>query len=300
MLPDFTGVVNDPDEFGAAVASALGALAPRALAIGKSAKHKRLLATLKQAIEHFGRTGGGTIDTLVDLLADLPDTLCEFSDSPKLGRELSDNLRSDLITDHVYSNDPVNPSVLLTPPAGYRARVSVINLSGLPDTNKRNNFIAQLQMALFAWIKKHPAGNKPLGAVLVMDEAQNFAPSERTTTCTESTLALAAQARKYGLGLVFATQAPKGLHSKIAGNASNQFLGRFQSPVHISAAKELAAAKSSDVSDIGRLQTGIYYAAVDGGSFAKIQTPLCLSYHPSSPPSEEEVIAIARASSIRR
>ena len=38
--------------------------------------------------------------------------------------------------------------------------------------------------------------------------------------------------------------------------------------------KELAAAKSSDVSDIGRLQTGIYYAAVDGGSFAKIQT-LC-------------------------
>lgn len=296
MLPDFTEVVDNPDEFGAAVASALGALAPRALAIGKSAKHKRMMATLKQTIEHFGRTGGGTIDTLVDLLADLPDTLCEFADSPKLGRELSDNLRSDLITDHVYSNEPVDPSVLLTPPPGYRARVSVINLSGLPDANKRNNFIGQLQMSLFAWIKKHPAGNKPLGAVLVMDEAQNFAPSEKTTTCTESTLALAAQARKYGLGLIFATQAPKGLHSKIAGNASNQFLGRFQSPVHISAAKELAAAKSSDVSDIGRLTTGVYYAAVDGGPFTKIRTPLCLSYHPPSPPSEEEVIAIARTS----
>ena len=87
--------------------------------------------------------------TLSWICSPISRTRCANSPTaPSSGGNSPDNLRSDLITDHVYSNDPVNPSVLLTPPAGYRARVSVINLSGLPDTNKRNNFIAQLQMAL--------------------------------------------------------------------------------------------------------------------------------------------------------
>ena len=54
------------------------------------------------------------------------------------------------------------------------------------------------------------------------------------TACTQSTLALASQARKYGLGLVFATQAPKGLHNRIPGNAATQFFGLLNSPVQIS------------------------------------------------------------------
>ncbi|MEU8108313.1 hypothetical protein AB0C18_31835 [Nonomuraea muscovyensis] len=66
----------------------------------------------------------------------------------------------------------------------------------------------QFQMALFAWIKKHPATDRPLGGLLVMDEPQTFAPSGAMTACTQSTLALAFQERRYGLGLVFATQAP--------------------------------------------------------------------------------------------
>lgn len=42
-------------------------------------------------------------------------------------------------------------------------------------------------MALFAWIRQHPAGNRSFLGLLVMDEAQ---------------------AHTYGLGLIFATQAP--------------------------------------------------------------------------------------------
>ena len=59
----------------------------------------------------------------------------------------------------------------------------------------------------------------------VMDEAQTLAPSGPMTPCTQSTLALVAQARKYGLGLILATQAPKALHNRIPGNAKTQFLG---------------------------------------------------------------------------
>jgi DNA helicase HerA-like ATPase len=80
---------------------------------------------------------------------------------------------------------------------------------GLTSEEQRQSFVNQLQMALFAWIRRHPAGDRPLGGLLVIDEAQTLAPSSGTTACTASTLALVAQARKYGLGLVFATQAPR-------------------------------------------------------------------------------------------
>jgi DNA helicase HerA-like ATPase len=151
-------------------------------------------------------------------------------------------------------------------------------------------------MALFAWIKRHPAGDRPLGGLLVMDEAQTIAPSGSLTASTYSTLALASQARKYGLGLVFATQAPRGIHNRISGNAATQFFGFLNSPPQIAAAKEMAAAKSSSVPDISRLGAGQFYAVAESLAFQKIRTPICLSYHPSSPLTVEEVIARARQS----
>ena len=149
-------------------------------------------------------------------------------------------------------------------------------------------------MALFAWIKQHPAGDRPLGGLYVMDEAQTLAPSGAMTACTGSTLALASQARKYGLGLVFATQSPRGIHNLIAGNASAQFFGFLNSPTHIEAAKEMAAAKGSRVLDISRLSAGEFYAGSEGRAFQKVAAPMCLSHHPASALSTEEVLLRAR------
>jgi DNA helicase HerA-like ATPase len=148
-------------------------------------------------------------------------------------------------------NDPLfggkgtalDPGVLLLPSDGYRARVSVISMIGLSSDEQRQSFVNQLQMALFAWIKRNPAGARPLRGLLVMDEAQTIAPARGFTACTRSTLALSSQARKYGLGLVFATQAPKGLHNQIPGNAVTQFYGLLSAPVQISSALEMARAK---------------------------------------------------------
>jgi DNA helicase HerA-like ATPase len=165
---------------------------------------------------------------------------------------------------------------------------------GLPDDAQRQGFVSQLQMALFAWFKRHPAGDRPLGGLLVMDEAQTIAPSGPTTASTESTLALASQARKYGLGLVFATQAPKGLHNRIPGNAATQFIGYLNSPSQITTAREIARAKGGDVEDISRLSSGQFYVAGEGERFRRINTALCLSYHPRSPLAVDEVIDRAR------
>jgi DNA helicase HerA-like ATPase len=155
-------------------------------------------------------------------------------------------------------------------------------------------------MALFAWIKRNPANDRPLGGLFVMDEAQTLAPSGAMTACTTSTLALVAQARKYGLGLVFATQAPKGIHNRIVGNAATQFFGFINSPTQVAAAKEMAAARNSTVLDISRLHAGEFYAVMEGTPFRKITAPMCLSHHPSSALTAEEVLARAAAAPSRK
>ncbi|WP_433687780.1 helicase HerA domain-containing protein [Micromonospora carbonacea] len=296
-LPDFTGVRDDPDEFGEAVEAAVAALAPRAMVTGRATRAHLGLAVLRKAVEHYGRRGGSRLKGLVDTLTDLPDGIIDLDDADKIGLSLAQNLTAAMVNDPLFGGEgtPMDPGVLLTPAPGRRARVSVVSLVGLPSDDVRQSFVNQLQMALFAWIKRNPAGDRPLLGLLVMDEAQTFAPSGAMTACTQSTLALAAQARKYGLGLVFATQAPKGLHNRIPGNAATQLYGLMNSPIQIEAAREMARAKGGDVPDISRLTVGEFYLAAEGAAPRKIRTPLSLTHHPRSPLTVEEVLGRARA-----
>ncbi|WP_423463349.1 helicase HerA domain-containing protein [Promicromonospora sp. MS192] len=295
-LPDFAAVADDPDEFRQAIDTAVAAIAPRVRADGGTVKAERSRAVLNEALQYFARAGGGGLSHFLDLLGDLPDGVAQLAQSQEMAADMAQTLCAAMINDPLFGGvgEPVDPGVLLTPAAGKRARISVISLVGLPTEEQRQSFVNQLQMALFAWIKRHPAGDRPLGGLLVVDEAQTIAPSGALTASTHSTLALASQARKYGLGLVFATQAPRGIHNRISGNAATQLFGFLNSPPQIAAAKEMAAAKSSAVPDISRLGSGQFYAVAEGLAFQKIRTPICLSHHPSSPLTVEEVIDRAR------
>lgn len=296
-LPDFASVATDPDELSAAVEAAVTSLAPRANLIGRTEKVHLRTAVLRRAVEHFGRRGGSDIRGLIGLLSDLPDGVSELADAAKIASGLAQTLTASMDNDPLFggSGVPADPGTLLTPSEGKRARISVISFIGLPGEEARQSFVNQLQMGLFAWIKRNPARDRPLLGLLVMDEAQTLAPSGAMTACTQSTLALASQARKYGLGLIFATQAPKGLHNRVPGNAATHVFGRITAPVQIEAAREMAKVKGGDVPDIGNLTTGDFYIALEGEAPYRVRTPMCLSYHPSSPLTDEEVMARARA-----
>lgn len=295
-LPDFASVIDDADEFSDAVESAVAALEPRALIAGNTAKAERSRAVLREALRFYGASPSTSLEGFIDLLGNLPVEVSALGGAQKLAAELAQNLRAATVNDPLFggTGTAADPGMLLTPSAGYRARVSVISMVGLTSDQQREGFVNQLQMALFAWIKRNPAGDRPLGGLLVMDEAQNFAPSSHTTACTHSTLALSSQARKYGLGLVFATQSPRGLHNHIPGNATTQFYGLLNSPAQIAVAREMARVKGGHVPDISKLRSGQFYLALEGDSFHKIQTPWCLSHHPPSPPTTDEVLALAQ------
>ncbi|MFB9408898.1 helicase HerA domain-containing protein [Dactylosporangium matsuzakiense] len=295
-LPDFASIRDDPDEFGAAVDAAVAALAPRAKVDGTNKNAHLGQAVLREALRSFARYGGSDLRAFIGLLSALPEGISELDNAEKIANNMAQTLLAAMVNDPLFggAGESADPGTLLTPGLGKRARVSVISFIGLTSDEQRQSFVNQLQLALFSWIKRHPANDRPLGGLFVMDEAQTLAPSSGYTACTASTLALASQARKYGLGLVFATQAPKGLHNQITGNAATQVFGLLSNPVQIGAAREMAKAKGSDVAEVGSLDRGEFYVTVEGTAFQKMRSPMCLSYHPSSPLTLEEVLKHAR------
>ncbi|GAA1677747.1 DUF87 domain-containing protein [Nonomuraea maheshkhaliensis] len=296
-LPDFAGLAGDPDEFAEAVEAAVAFIAPRIRLDAKTEKAQLGQAVLRKALAHYGVRGATSLKGFAALLSDLPDGVSELADAQRIAAGLAQSLTAAMDNDPLFggTGTPVDPALLVTPPEGRRARVSVISLVGLPSLEQRQSFVSQLQMELFVWFKRHPAQDRPLGALLVMDEAQTFAPATGAAASTRSTVLLASQARKYGLGLVFATQAPKGLHNHIPGNSATQFFGLLNAPIQISAAREMARSKGGDVPDVSRLSSGEFYVATEGAAPVKTRIPMCLTRHPRSPLTTEEVIEKSRA-----
>jgi len=144
--------------------------------------------------------------------------------------------------------------------------------------------------------EKHPAKDG-LGGLLVIDEAKDFVPSGRSSPCLQSMLRLVAQARKYGLGLVFATQEPKSIDHRIIANCSTHAYGKVGSPAALAVVQEQLAQRGGSGNDVPRLKTGQFYFHSEGLNHPiRIQSRLCLSHHPSAPLDEAQVLERARRS----
>jgi len=131
----------------------------------------------------------------------------------------------------------------------------------------------------------------------VIDEAQLFIPSGAGALSKTSGVQLVAQTRKYGLGMIAVTQAPKGIDNKVVSNCTTQFLGKQNSPADQQSMKSMIASTGGSADDVGKLGAGEFYFKTDkSGKPFKLKTPICLSFQPPNPPTPEEVIARARKS----
>ena len=274
VMPDFASLGDDKDERQQAVDMAAETLAPLA-----GVKNQLQRGVLVEAIRHFANSGGGDLERFTALLADLPDGLSPIGNAEKLAAGMADQLHAAVATNPLLRTEgPVLDPKLLFFGNSSRARVSVINLSSLTSALAKEDFINRLQMTLFSWIKKHPSVT---GSLYVIDEAQTFLPSQKPALSLGSGVKLVAQARKYGLGMIVVTQAPRGIHNQVVSNCTTQFFGKQNAPATIGAAQEIIAASGGRADDIGKLKTGEFYFATEGsGKPGKVRTPLCLSYHP--------------------
>ncbi|HXS19471.1 MAG TPA: AAA family ATPase [Polyangiaceae bacterium] len=302
LLPDFSALGEGRSEEGkaelqAAIAMATSSLLPL-VAPGTGEKVRKSEAILQGALQHFARMKGGKVIDLVGLLREPPDDVIEpFNNGAKMAQNMAELLYSAIKTDPLLGGHGtvMDPGVLLKGPNG-KTRVSVINLCGLQGLDRQRQFIDRLATTLFTYIKKHPAPKNSLLGLFVLDEAKDFVPSGANVPGKENIIRLAAQARKYGLGLLFATQAPKSIDHKAVANCSTLLVGRANSPAAIDTVQELLKDKGGTANDVAKLDRGTFYFTTAPERPRKIATSLCLSYHPSSPPSETEVVEMARKS----
>ncbi len=291
VLPDFSALVEGAER-DQAVDMAWATLAPLVGATGTAKVRKE--GVLKESLAAFARGGGGGIDNFVGFLSDLPSGVSEQRKAEALAADMADQLRGKIAVNPLLNakGQALDPAVLFTASRPGVTRVSVINFSGLHADESRQDFVNQLHMALFTFIRKYPSETPRLYA---LDEAQNFAPSQAMTASKASAMALAAQARKFGLGMIFATQAPKGIETKIVSNCTTHFYGRMSSPALIEATEEMMAARGKAAGDLGRLSAGIFYYSTEGMSApVKIRAPLCLSNHPQNPASPDDVLDLTK------
>jgi len=303
-LPDFKSTAGSAaereTELNAAIDVATTSIADMIIT-SNAGPAKKQLAILKGTLRHFAKRGG-TIRELARLLREAPeDVIDQFEKGHKMAQDLGELLYAEIESDPLIggSGAPLDPAMLLRAQAPGKTRVSVLSLVGLSGYEQKRRFVDQLASTLFSWIKKNPA---PPGGVLglfVMDEAKDFVPSGRNVPGKENVKRLAAQARKYGLGLLFATQEPKSIDHSIVSNCSTLLGGKMNSPAAIDALQQLLNDKGARATDVAALKPGTFYFGTGADKPRKVATSLCLSYHPSTPPSESEVLDIARRTAER-
>ncbi len=305
-IPDFSSLTDDSDEtidqFNGAVSMAESNLGPL-VASGRSAKAKRMRAILTAALQRFGKRGGGKLGELITLLRDPPDDVVDgYANGEKMAQEISELLLAAAKTDPLLggTGTVLDPAQLLRASSPDKVRVSVVNLAGLQGLDAQRQFVSQLGMALFTYVKKHPASPGALLGLFVVDEAKDFVPATSSVPGKDNLIRLVAQARKYGLGMLFASQAPKSIDHNIVANCSTLLIGKANSPTAIATVQQLLQNKGGSAAtgkDVGKLPTGTFYASTPKmPKPRKVTSSLCLSYHPSSPPSETEVVELARRS----
>ncbi len=301
-LPDFEALENDPPGTDTAITMAVESLGERFLS-GSSKNAQKGRAILTEALRFLARKKGKTLQELAKILQEAPPEISAgMREYRKLSQELGDLLAAAQTSDPLLhqEGDPLSPKVLYgdTFGAGEKTRISVINLWGLRELKSSQHFVNSLAMALFSWAKQYPPKNAlGLRGLFVLDEAKDYIPSVRTSACKESLLRLAAQGRKYGIGLLLASQNPTDIDCKALAQFQTWFLGRAQAPRAIEQSKKMLQEWGLYDGDVARLQKGNFYLS-SGETISpplEVTVPLCISAHPDrSPLSEEEILRIAR------
>ena len=297
VLPDFSAAENIDDRKDL-VKSAVDTLTELALS-GQSQKARHMGAILNRTLEYFSEQGGGSLDGYLRLLQETPDeALLGIQSEEKLSRELADAIISALETATLFQGDGAvfDPALLFGDAARdgqRRTRLSIVNLAGLEaSTRNRDLFLNYLATALLTWLKKNPEPPRRLRGLLVVDEAGNFVPSVRTTPCKRAFLRLTTQARKYHLGLIYATQNPKDLDPLIISNCSTHYYGKASAPVAISVIREQMLARHGSGDDIAMLKPGTFYVFNSEAGMSrptKVRVPMCRSHHRPSPPDSDTI-----------
>jgi hypothetical protein len=299
LLPDFQALADDPDGLQNLTVVTTQAL-EKDVASGQSVKARKMRGVLSELVKHFAEEGGGSIEKLIEMMREpSPGLDSGITDQEKYAEEMADLLQSKLNQNPLWNTEGVDldPATLFGLHSK-KIRISILSMIGLLSQEMQQGFLNSLGHNLFTWIKSNPAPEGKLRGLLVIDEAKEFVPSSQASACKETLVRLTSQARKYGLGILFATQAPKDIDHRILNNCFTQLYGQIHSPAAVQAAKELLKQKGAPhpekITNLNKGQFFFHNGEVNPTPI-RIRTPQCLSHH-TQPMTEDEVLELARKS----
>ena len=143
---------------------------------------------------------------------------------------------------------PLDVEAMLTSPRKGRVPVNVVYTGGLRSARERDLIVATLCKDVLAWMTAKPSGD--LRLVLYIDEVSGLCPPHPRNPPTKKFLSLLfRQARKFGVGLIVATQNVTDLDYKALGQASTWALGRLMAKQDLDRVRHIVASVNNGASD---------------------------------------------------
>ena len=274
-LANLSGPFEEAHERQQAITIAVNGTLPLALSKTNPIVEKTILTNVVEWLAKQPQHSGDELQRLTDALRDLPaEALQGYQNERRLAATMADQIQTTLAADPLYGaeGEDLDPAVLFGVGAK-RTRVSVLSLFAINNFHIQARFIGQLASILFNWIRRNPAPSLGIRGLLVLDEAARFLP-QNDVESKPALMLLAAYARKYGLGLIWATQNQTDLDDSVVASFATQFSGASQAKV------------------------GQFFCVTPSLDRAvKLQGRMCLSAHPTNVlPQDEEILIKARAS----
>ena len=267
---------------------------------GRSGKAKKMRSVLAAALKYFGTAGGGSLMKFINMLNELPgEASGDVRSAQKLAQEMATALKTRVQTDPLL--DLQGPGTSPAELFGYnregKTRISVINMLGLESTDIQQQFLGLLAMTLHTWARRARSGGngQPVG-LLAIDEARDYLSAANPAPCKTGLDRLVRQGGTLGLGLILATQNPKDLDYETLSRVGTWFCGPAKAPQSIRQIKKILQEKGGRADDLARLQPGQFYVTSEEMIVPpkKISIPMCLSYHPDQPLTEDEILSRAQ------
>jgi hypothetical protein len=259
----------------------------------KDIKKKALITFLIRYMSDYNREEPLTLKDLIDLLEDVPfEASDELGDHvTKIGPAMAVELKAAAtINPDLKDAGTTDIAGLFRSPSG-KPRVSIINLMGISSIEEKQIYVQKLIMNIFAWITRN--SGKGLTGLLAIDEAREFVPSNSGPPSKNAIQRFANMSRKFGYGLIVASQAIKSVDNNTITNCNNLIFGKQTSSTNIETCKKM------NLNGVDKLETGHFLGK--SPSFedfhvnpVNFTAAMCLSWHPQPPPSHEEIIAMAQ------
>lgn len=301
-MPDFTPLLEDRDELQVAVELAFELLADDLKLTRTGGPNEVRRAILHAAVVAYAQGGGQTLDDLLHILREPGAIASGYHNGEKQAQAVADGLAAAIQLNPMLKSEGTRLDFDELLGRGLNeTRVSVVSLAAMPTLERQQAFVGRLMTLLFTYARRNPSQGG-LAGLVVLDEAKDFVPARGNAASSLPIKRAAAQLRKYGYGLVVATQEPRSVDHRVVANSSTQVFGKALAPATQEAMQTMMSQLGGQPARLGTLRPGQFFVSVpESPAPRKMQAPWCLSFHgPAPSPDDVRELAAEHRRSLGR